>query len=273
MGSPKCLVCHFSLAGFKVMGWNSWEFNARVQNEVQRREFHNELTKDAGGLFSILLTVGFYFALLLVTIVFLPITICAPLWTRIFHHPDTIRKHQRNAGFVALSGVVTIGILAALWVFSGYDAIFNSEGKLSFFLTYGLYALIIGLPTILIGYLHLLLTKLNPQFSQGNGYGLLNLHCLLTRIRPSHIFTVLQDVGLLYFFIKKAHEASWEEYPGAFFFLLAFIVTVFIYNWVCDKWYSGRKLLTNSIRTTKGVKATPRPSKKPPHKPGHGLQY
>jgi hypothetical protein len=56
-----------------------------------------------------------------------------------------------------------------------------------------IYSLIGWSILIPVGILHLIFSTLNSKLSKGAGYGLLNLHCVITRQKPSRFLTRVQD--------------------------------------------------------------------------------
>ena len=146
---------------------------------------------------------GCFALLMLVPIIMLsPVSVIAFFCQRIYISIYIIRRVLRLSAFIVVVCSV-IGAVCLLYHWITWDDIYhfldrrNDESKplrnWTFILTYSVIAWAI---MFVIGLLHLLFSYLTYQWAEGSGYGLLNIHCLITRKPPSAFLTGLQDVVL-----------------------------------------------------------------------------
>jgi hypothetical protein len=144
------------------------------------------------------------FALLILIpiIILLPVSVIAFFCQRIYISTDVIRRVLKFSAFIvvvcSLSGAVCL-----LYHWITWDDIYNFLNRindtskplrnLTFILTYSVISWAI---VFLIGLFHLLFSHLTCQWAERSGYGLLNIHCLITRKSPSVFLTRIQDIAL-----------------------------------------------------------------------------
>jgi hypothetical protein len=135
-------------------------------------------------------------------IVLSPMSVIAFLCQRIYISTDVIRYVLRFSAFVIIVCSL-IGIVCLLYHWITWDDIYyfldriNDTSKplrnMTFVLTYSVIAWAI---VFVMGLFHLFFSRLNCQWAERSGYGLLNIHCLITRKKPSVFLTTVQDTAL-----------------------------------------------------------------------------
>ena len=150
---------------------------------------------------------------------------CLPLWQRVFLHPKIIRVHIARTMIATLAG----SALILLYAVGGMMGLHNwSVGA---FTTVGIFLLGLSLATRLLGYVQLWISHAHPEKCTGNGYGWLNVICLFTPFRPSHLWTVLQDGAFIGAYIWMVRGASQHDKGGVMIVGGLLILTVLGFNW------------------------------------------
>ena len=219
-----------------MYGW--WGLGQRTQAQIAAIQMNRSFS----GLSIILLGFVVLVPVFIVGIFIIPFVFCLPLWQRTFLHPNVIKLHTRRARITTGTGIAAF----ILYIISGFLGFhdWTSNGFTTYLVGLGIFLSIIGILTILIGWIQLEVSKAYPEKTHGNGYGLLNLYCVFTKYKPSHIFTILQDSGIVCFFLYPALISSKEEILAHFIISLPIICILLSYTWYCQVKFSDG----NSVR-------------------------
>jgi hypothetical protein len=180
----------------------------------------------------------FFFLVILFLLFLLIISSNLPLWLRVFIHPQVIKLHIRRTKIPIGIGL----ILIALWFFFGF--IGWHDYSLGFFSKVGLFLIAFGSITLLIGWgQYFLSSKYSNICDKGNGYGILNLHCVATGFKPSHILTWLQDGFFVFLYFLAILALQPQDRLLGILILGIPLLTVFGYTWYCQyKFSDGSKI-------------------------------
>lgn len=147
---------------------------------------------------------GCFLMLILIPVIVLsPLSAIAFLCQRIYISTWIIRSILRfSASIVIFCLLVEAVCLFYHWI--TWDDIYHfldrtidtSKRSLNSLTSILLYSTITWTIVFIIGLLHLFFSRLNCQWAERSGHGLLNIHCLITRKYPSVLLTRIQDVLL-----------------------------------------------------------------------------
>ena len=148
-----------------------------------------------------------------------------PMWQRIFIHPQVVRLHMNRTLLPILFG----SALIALHIISSFVGL--NDWSIGFFTKLGIAFLGLGILSWGLGCIHLLIGRWYPRMLNGNGYGLLNLHCLVTGLNPSHLLTVLQDGAIIGGAIYLVSTVPAQDRFTVAIFIGALVAAILGFTW------------------------------------------